>query len=572
MTRLLVLLIGLLCTPALAEEPLARTDQTEVRLIVNLADQTPGQPITLGVAFDLAPGWHIYAQNPGDAGLPTEVDWILPPGTTHDDLAYPPATRFDEGGLITFGYADHAVLTTRATPPETNQPLHIGARVTWLACKTICIPGSANLSLTLPLVSGTSRPSPEPLALAQSDAPPLIHAPTRPGPWMAIGLAVLGGILLNLMPCVFPVLALKILHVANLSTQAEGRIRARRDSTLYACGVLAGFAALGGLLNVLTSGGAALGWGFQLQSPAMVLILALLMALVGLDLSGALPLGGLPTTLQARLPATQTPFLTGLLAVAVASPCTAPFMGAAVGFAAVQTPLFGFAVILAVGAGFALPFATIGWVPGLARLLPKPGPWMGRLRHILAWPMFAAAAWLIWVLARQTDAQGLSAAAFLGFILILATVMPKARRIAAPVLAIALIGAATIVEHHPAPQPTATNGTYSDARLAQLRAENRAVFVDFTAAWCLTCQINKRTTLTNASVEHTFAEKGVVRLTADWTQRDPKIGAALARLGRNGVPAYALYRPGQDTPTLLPELLTPSIVREALSALPPPSH
>ncbi|MGE4528270.1 MAG: protein-disulfide reductase DsbD family protein, partial [Rhodospirillaceae bacterium] len=336
---------------------------------------------------------------------------------------------------------------------------------------------------------------------------------------------------------------------------------------LYAAGAICGFAALGGLLAALAAGGAAVGWGFQLQSPAVVLVLAVLMLLVGLDLSGVLPMGGLPPAVQARLPAARGPFLTGLLAVAVASPCTAPFMGAALGFAAVQTPLLGFAVFLALGIGFALPFAALGWAPGLARLLPKPGPWMERLRRILAWPMFAAAAWLAWVLAQQTAHEGLTAAALVVLAVILSIAMPKARRVATPVVAALLVYAAVAVERHPAAQAAAANA-YSETRLAALQSENRPVFIDFTAAWCLTCQVNKRTTLADAAVLKAFKDKNVARLTADWTQRDPEIGQALAKLGRNGVPAYALYTPGNPTPTLLPELLTPGIVLDALSSLP----
>jgi thiol:disulfide interchange protein DsbD len=316
------------------------------------------------------------------------------------------------------------------------------------------------------------------------------------------------------MPCVLPILALKALHVAGLAN--EDRAAARRDGLLYLAGTLSGFAALGGLLAGLTASGAALGWGYQLQSPVVVAVLALLMLLIGLDLSGILPMGGLPPSQTAPLPPPRGPFAPGLLAVAVASPCTAPFMGAAIGFAALQTPPVAFAVILTVGAGFALPFAALGFVPAAARLLPRPGPWMIRLRKVLSLPMFAAALWLGFVLAQQI-----------------------------------------------APAAPAGNA-YSESRLAALRAQGKPVFVDFTADWCITCQINKRTALASSAVAAAFAEKGVERLTADWTRRDPAITEALARLGRNGVPAYALYLPGEHAPRLLPELLTPGLVLEAL--------
>lgn len=549
----------LIAPDARAAQDAARTEQAEVRLIAATADFAPGQPVDLGVIFRLAPGWHIYAENPGDAGLPTTVAWTLPNGASVGPLVYPPHKQFDESGLTTFGYDTRAVFTARAVAPETAAPFAVGAKVSWLVCKDICIPGEASLALALPVASGPAKPSPDALefSAATPQPPPL-------GLWLALGLGLVGGILLNLMPCVFPILALKILAIAQ-----AGRAEARRDGLLFGAGVLSGFAVLGGVLGGLGAGSAALGWGFQLQSPAMVLILALVMLLVGLDLSGILPMGGLPAGLTARLPATRAPFFTGLLAVAVASPCTAPFMGAAIGFAAVQVPLVGFAVIMSVGLGFALPMVLLALWPALARVVPKPGPWMNTLRHVLAWPMFAAALWLAWVLSRQTDTLGLWIAALVVAAIALAAALPRIRRFAAPLIALAAIGAATVAELRPAPSLASVETAYSDARLAALRAEGKPVFVDFTAAWCLTCQVNKRTTLNHGAVLKALDDKGVAALVADWTQRDDEIGAALARLGRAGVPAYALYVPGQPEPTMLPELLTPGIVLDALAALPP---
>jgi thiol:disulfide interchange protein len=549
-----------------AAQDFARTDQAEVRLIAATTGFAPGQSLDLGVAFRLAPGWHIYAENPGDAGLPTTVAWTLPQGASISPLIYPAHKRFDEAGLTTYGYDTHAVFTARATTPTASAPFVVGAKVSWLVCKEICIPGEANLSLTLPVAAGTPQPSFDALEFTASSAAAAPLAPPAPdlGVWLALGLAFAGGVLLNLMPCVFPILALKVLAIAQAA-----RAAARRDGLLFGAGVLAGFAVLGGALAGVGAGGAALGWGFQLQSPAVVLVLALVMLLVGLDLADVLPMGGLPAGLTARLPAARAPFFTGLLAVAVASPCTAPFMGAAVGFAAVQTPLVGFGVILAVGVGFALPMVLLGLSPALARLMPRPGPWMNTLRHVLAWPMFAAALWLAWVLSRQTDTLGLWIAALVVVVIALAASLPRVRKVSAALILIAAVGAAVVVELRPAPSLASAETAYSDTRLAALQAEGKPVFVDFTAAWCLTCQVNKRTTLADAKVLKAFADKGVTLLVADWTQRDAEIGAALARLGRAGVPAYALYAPGNPTPTMLPELLTPGVVLDALSGLSP---
>lgn len=554
-------LLGLLLggAPAALAADAARVDHAEVRLIAATADHRPGEAVEIGVAFRLDPGWHIYAQDPGEAGLPTEVAWTLPEGASVGPLVYPPHRTFDEAGLTTYGYADRAVFTARAVSPAGAAPFPIRARVSWLICKDICIPGAADLDTVLPVAAGAPSPSADAPLFAEAGLPP----PTAAfGLWLALGLAVAGGVLLNLMPCVLPILALKVLAVA----QAD-RGAARRDAVLFGAGVMVAFVALGAALALLGAGGRALGWGFQLQSPATVLILALVMLLVGLDLSGALPMGGLPAGLTARLPAARAPFFTGLLAVAVASPCTAPLMGAALGYAATQPPEMGFLVIVAVGFGFALPMVLAGWIPAVGRLLPRPGPWMLTLRKVLAWPMFGAAAWLAWVLSRQTDGLGLAVAALVLAAIGLALVLPRARRSAAPAIALVAAVAAATVELRPAATVAAADA-WSEARVAQLRAEGRPVFVDFTAAWCLTCQVNKRTTLADASVIRAFDDRGVVRLVADWTQRDPEIGAALARLGRNGVPVYALYTPGAAAPLLLPELLTPGAVLDALAALP----
>lgn len=558
----LLSMLGLLlaCIPAAQAADVVRAPHAEVRLIAATADHRPGEAVEIGVAFRLDPGWYIYAENPGDAGLPTTVAWNLPTGASVGPLVYPPHRTFDEAGLTTYGYLGRPVFTARAVPPPEDASLPIRARVSWLVCKEICIPGDADLDLTLPVATGAPTPSADAELFATAALPPP-PAPTL-GLWLALGLAFAGGVLLNLMPCVLPILALKVLAVAR-----AGRGAARRDATLFGAGAISAFVALGAALALLGAGGQALGWGFQLQSPAMVLVLALVMLLVGLDLSGLLPIGGLPAGFAARLPGNRTPFLTGLLAVVVASPCTAPLMGAAVGFAATQPPEIGFLVIIAIGLGFALPMVLVGWVPAFGRLLPRPGPWMLTLRKVLAWPMFGAAAWLAWVLSRQTDGTGLALAALLPAALALAVLWPRARRFAVPVVTLATLAAAVAVETRPA-RAIAAEDAWSEARVAELRAEGRPVFVDFTAAWCLTCQVNKRATLADAEVIRAFNAKGVVRLVADWTQRDERIGAALARLGRNGVPVYALYVPGRDAPVLLPELLTPGAVRDALSALP----
>ena len=392
---------------------------------------------------------------------------------------------------------------------------------------------------------------------------------------------LLGGLLLNLMPCVFPVLAIKLLGLA----RHGGQRRAQRLAGLaYTGGVLLSFLALGGLLLALRAAGAQLGWGFQLQSPAVVALLAALFTLLGLNLAGLFEFGGfVPSrlaTLQARHPVVDA-FLSGLLAVLVASPCTAPFMGASLGFALALPPAQALAVFAALGLGMALPFLAAALVPAVVGWLPRPGAWMQTFRHAMAFPMFATVAWLVWVHGQQTGMDG--AGALLLLLVALAAVVwaLTLRGRTRFVLATVLIAAGALLmgatgQNLLKPVDAGAAGAvargadesspwqpWSQARVAELLARGQPVFVDFTAAWCVTCQFNKRTTLSDAGLLADFAARRVALLRADWTLRDPAITAALAQLGRSGVPVYVLYAPGR-APQVFSEILSVQEVRAAL--------
>ncbi|WP_144731331.1 protein-disulfide reductase DsbD family protein [Extensimonas perlucida] len=392
---------------------------------------------------------------------------------------------------------------------------------------------------------------------------------------------LLGGLLLNLMPCVFPVLAIKLLGLA----RHGGQRRAQRLAGLaYTGGVLLSFLALGGLLLALRAAGAQLGWGFQLQSPAVVALLAALFTLLGLNLAGLFEFGGfVPSrlaTLQARHPVVDA-FLSGLLAVLVASPCTAPFMGASLGFALALPPAQALAVFAALGLGMALPFLAAALVPAVVGWLPRPGAWMQTFRHAMAFPMFATVAWLVWVHGQQTGMDG--AGALLLLLVALAAVVwaLTLRGRTRLVLATVLIAAGALLmgatgQNVLKPVGAGAEGAvargadesspwqpWSQARVAELLARGQPVFVDFTAAWCVTCQFNKRTTLSDAGLLADFAARRVALLRADWTLRDPAITAALAQLGRSGVPVYVLYAPGR-APQVFSEILSVQEVRAAL--------
>ncbi|MGF6528936.1 protein-disulfide reductase DsbD family protein [Variovorax sp. PvP013] len=420
-------------------------------------------------------------------------------------------------------------------------------------------------------------------ALAANAAAPSAPAPAPvPAGGFVVALlgALLGGLLLNLMPCVFPVLAIKVLGFARHGGDRAGH---RRAGLAYTAGVLLSFLALGAAMLALRAAGAQLGWGFQLQSPAVVAALAALFTLIGLNLAGLFEvrvpgvasLGGV----RSAHPRVDD-FLSGVLAVVVASPCTAPFMGASLGLAIGLPPAQALMLFAALGLGLALPYLVASFVPAVARRLPRPGAWMDTLRRLLSFPMFATVAWLVWVLGQQSGIDG--AGALLALLVCLAavawafTLRGRARLgLAGALLAVTALTVATIGGNvvRPAEAPVGTTGVagarwqpWSAQRVAELHAQGRPVFVDFTAAWCVTCQYNKQTTLADAGLLAEFDARRVALLRADWTRRDPAITAALAALGRSGVPVYVLQAPGR-APVVLTEILGRDEVRAALGAL-----
>jgi thiol:disulfide interchange protein DsbD len=403
---------------------------------------------------------------------------------------------------------------------------------------------------------------------------------------LAVLFAFLGGLILNLMPCVFPVLSMK---AAALGRAAHDPREARRDGLGFLAGVLATFLVLAGALIAARAAGEAVGWGFQLQSPWLTAILALLMLAVALNLSGVFEVGssvqGVGSGLSARSGVAGA-FFTGALAVVVAAPCTAPFMAGAIGFALTQNAAVALLIFLALGLGLAAPFVALSFSPALLRRLPKPGPWMERLRRYLAFPMYAAAAWMAWVFARQ--AGDLPLGALLGAAVLLALALQlvgQAQRLQGdgrrPVLALGsaalamTFAAALTVWSATAPQDavaapgqsakaTVPSEPYSPARLAELRAQGKPVFVNFTADWCVTCKVNEGVALSSRAVADAFERTDVTYLKGDWTRRDATIANALAEHGRSGVPLYLVYGTDGGAPKVLPQLLTEGAVIDAV--------
>jgi len=399
----------------------------------------------------------------------------------------------------------------------------------------------------------------------------------------ALLFALVGGLILNLMPCVLPILAMKALSVA--SKAGADKREAAHEGLAYGAGAVLSFAALGMAVIALRASGAAVGWGFQLQEPAAVGAFALLIFAVGLNLSGVFELAGGMVAGDAltRKGGALGAFFTGVLAVAVAAPCTAPFMAAALGFALTQSAVSALAIFVALGVGFAAPFVAVGLSPALLRLLPKPGAWMLHFKQLLAFPMYGAAAWLVWVLAQEAGPQGLVLA--LAGMLALAFAAwvwdssrnagVRWRAVGAIAALLALIGALSTLVFLEQSQPVAAaqamtregipSEAYSEARLSELRAQHRSVFVDATAAWCITCLVNEKVALSSAPVRAAFAQKHVALLIADWTRRDAAITSLLSAHGRSGVPLYLYFAPDAPDAKVLPQVLTSDTVLAALT-------
>ena len=715
------------------QSEVVRTDQVQAKLLAHApqgvpAGQAPdaaaGQPVWVGLQITHAPEWHTYWKNAGDSGMPTELQWTLPPGVMAGDIAWPLPKKIPIGHLANYGYEGTVLLpvpliiTPEYKPGVLADALDVKLKATWLVCRKECIPQDGEFALKIPLRSSTalngaafdaalkSQPadvagahqvalkddgkrlavrvaglpadvrgqplelfpespgvvvtaatpakpgepvgarswsqhwdgdvwtadvpvsperadSPEKMTLVlvagergwRAEAPvagawPALALPAGVSPaleaalkananaganapppaaptavpastfvWALLG-ALIGGLVLNLMPCVFPVLAIKVL---GFTQHADDRRAHRTSGLAYTAGVVLSFLALGALMLALRAAGQQLGWGFQLQSPAVVAALTVLFTVIGLNLAGVFEFGSfLPSrlaTLEARNPVANS-FLTGMLAVAVASPCTAPFMGASLGLAVGLPALQALLIFAAIGLGMALPYLAASWWPAVARLLPKPGAWMDTFKKFMAFPMFGTAVWLLWVLGQQTGIDG--AGALLALLVVLALVLwalgltGRTRivlasfSIAAGALLASAIGPNVIKMAEAATPVAETPGArwqpWSAERVQTALGAGQPVFVDFTAAWCVTCQYNKKTTLASAEVLSAMDAAKVQTFRADWTRRDAAITAELQKLGRNGVPVYVLQAPGQ-APVVFSEILSVTEVKDALGRL-----
>ncbi|MCQ4165981.1 protein-disulfide reductase DsbD family protein [Tahibacter harae] len=701
----LLSLIGLaaLSAGAVQAAPL-QSEHLAVELVAERQALVAGAANWVGLRLEHEEHWHTYWQNAGDTGLPTRFEWTLPPGWKAGPIAWPAPERLQIGDLFNFGYSGTALLPVAIEVPAAAAGTEATVRLAanWLVCKEECIPGKAELTLTLPVAAAAAAPADSPAAAAVraalarrpvaaswkaavsadgerinirvqgADLPAadaldvfalqpqvLANAPAQiardgaalvvnaarseyfvaapaaldlvfverrgealrawqvAAPWpaaaaaagpaaaetahgaapgevgglgIALLLAFLGGIVLNLMPCVFPVLSLKALGLAE---SAHAPAAARRDGLAYLAGAVSGFLVLAAVLLALRAAGQSLGWGFQLQSPLLVAALAYLMVAMGLSLSGAFVIGarlmGVGQSLAGGGGA-RGAFFTGVLACVVASPCTAPFMGPALGFALTQPAAAALAVFAALGAGLALPIVALSFIPLLARWLPRPGAWMETFKQVMAWPLYVTAVWLFWVLMRQVGADA-AAVALLGLVALIAALLYHGRSQLQPqagwgrrlvfaallLLALAPLSALTTLAVRPGAEAGAGQAwqTWTPQRFEELQHRGEPVFVNMTAAWCITCLANERIALSSEDFAARLRRDGIHYLKGDWTNQDAAITRYLANFQRSGVPLYVVYPRGGGAPEVLPQLLTPGLVDAALAraaASPSPSY
>lgn len=704
----------LLLFPLLAtgQEFVANTEHVKAALVSRTTHVVPGQILDLAVRLTPEEGWHTYWKNPGDTGKPTSIDWQLPEGFKEGNIQWPVPEWIDYEGLTNFGFHGETWLLVPVAvpfqiPASTNNAIEIGAKVTWLVCREVCIPEKAEFKLVLPIAPYTENPdmykgeyeadfvrvlrstpvlrediaveygvgevfqarinarelpvienkpqvfiatkgivsNAQPPELTYSEDHLLINAevdpyteefpefssvvlnwgqgesassleiPLRYNPDLLITtgslatntgaesalrsltfatlvkiivFALLGGFILNAMPCVFPVLSLKVMSL--VQTGNHSRSERQTHGLAYTAGVISSFLVIAGVLIALRSAGEQIGWGFQLQSPWFVAGLVYLLFVLGMSMSGILEFGGSLQNLGSGLFREHHPvrnsFLTGVLATVVATPCTAPFMGTAMGVALGQSAPVALLIFLVMGLGLALPFLLIAFVPALAALLPEPGSWMARLKEALAFPIYLTAVWLIWVFSHQSGGDAASAL-LVGLVMLafaawawkvsVSSARPFIYRSLSLITIIFAIVMFRIAVQMVGPEAQSLGNAidnidqdadlsevvFSEQVLQQALEDDRTVFTNMTADWCITCKVNERVALESEKVKEAFAVNEVLYLKGDWTNSDPNITAYLEQFQRNGVPLYVVYKKGAR-PEVLPQILTPDRVVKAV--------
>ena len=669
----------------------------KAEFVANRTAITPGEPFKVGLLLRMAPGWHTYWKFPGDAGIPTEIKWKLPPGWAAGEIQWPTPLRLVEPGDIEiYGYHDEVLLMQEITPPASipDATVTLAADANWLVCEKICIPGGTALRLELPF-GGTgasanaelfarverSLPQPWPTEAAKADwtragstlvlkvrsrvlasqpsvefhpLPPenvVVGHPTAerdsdgvtiripiettdqnvsgiPGvvvfgatpdssdrnAWLlaasgAVPMAkaiqpvndaatvakfllfgFLGGLILNLMPCVLPVISLKIFGFIQHAGQSRRRIL--RSGLSFAAGIFVWFIGLALLLIVLKNAGHPITWAFQFTNPYFVLAMSIVALVFALNLFGVFEISLPQSASRGVLGWTSREgdagsFFQGVFATILATPCTAPFLGTALGFAFTKSAWLILLMFVAIAAGMSAPYLLLSAQPAWLKFLPKPGAWMEHVKQLMGFLLLATLLFLLSVLGAQ---RGLAAVIWASCFLLIISIAcwmkgafmtplasPARRGLVLVLMLVLVIGSgsyligAKFAEAKLQPATAQADGDWQIFTPQKLEAElanGSAVFIDFTAAWCVTCKFNEATVLETAAVRGAFQRRGIVKFKADWTNADPEITKVLRQFGRPGVPLYVLYPAGKSVaPIVLPELLTKSIVLDKLESI-----
>lgn len=496
------------------------TDKVAVKVMTATDEINESQALDVLVKFTMRNGWHIFAENPGDIGRPTRVKWTLPEGYRLENVRWSMPKDFKKGKILQHGYDTTAYYSATIVPidrPENVQNLKV--EIDWLACREECVPEKMVRTLGLAvtdinLLPGNDWRNETELALRSFKTSDIPADAQTYNFLLIMFMAFVGGIILNFMPCIFPILTIKAISLVQGSIRPK---EMRQEALLYTFGVVLSFGITAGILLLLRLQGEQVGWGFQLQSPLFVGIMLAIFIVVFLLLMDWIHLPPLFADKLGRVPASKkkiSAFLTGFFAVLIASPCTAPFMGIAIGYTLTQPTYVYFPVFTALALGYALPFAMVGFFPKTVhKILPRPGKWMAVLKKIFAIPVLLTCFWLIWVLHSQLSVRN-------------------------------------------APAGNLVWEPYNKAKVEKLVADGHPVFVDFTAKWCITCLANESLVLYSPEFEKLAQSKKMLLFKADWTNDDPEITEALAAFGRNSVPLYVYYNGKDSGYVILPQLLT----------------
>ncbi|PZM82916.1 MAG: hypothetical protein DKT66_13090 [Candidatus Melainabacteria bacterium] len=613
---------------------------TTLRMVADVKEVVPGSTFMLGVELTMQPGWHTYYKESGDAGMPTSIEWVLPPGYKVGELLWQKPHKFDDGGIVTYGYADKTVIAAKVTAPDTipDGEQKFVAKVKWLECKELCIPGSGETSMSLPAgkkgstavpgdtdlfkdsgfdgktsditteshgtvggdggntstgSSGTAAQNSSAGSILDRNLTPADAGGTMP-PYMYFALAVLGGFILNFMPCVLPVIAIKIISLMEQVNDEPGRVRLQ--GLVFAGGILSSFLVLGGLVLAAREAGQSVGWGFQMQYPPFVIAMATIIMIFSLSLFGLFYVTVNPGQAQIDKLASKEgltgTFFKGVLATVLSTPCTAPALGPAVGFAFSQSPIVILGIFEAVGLGMSLPYLLLTINPNWLRFIPKPGVWMEKFKEAMGFVLLATVAWLLSVVGAQVGAGGVQSVGFFltgiafavwvsaRFTDLSSTSQRKAvvwsisGLISAVCLYVFVLSRPDLMGNLPSEPATAKTAVtesgitwlpFSIDDLDKNIAANKTILLDFTADWCLTCKVNEKTVLESAPVVEQLKALNVVTMKADWTRRDETISKLLQKFQRSGVPLYVVFPAGKgSSPIVLPEVITPQLLVDKL--------